>query len=46
MLYNHYLLAKAFAVLFMANSERDNLPYSHLEVIDFMIDILIETVFK
>lgn len=36
----------AFAVLFMANSERNNLPCSHLEVIDFMINTLIEIVFK
>lgn len=36
----------AFAVLFMPNVERNNLPCEHWEVIDFMIDTLIETVFQ
>lgn len=36
----------AFAILFMPNTERNNLPCEHLKVIDFMIDTLVETVFK
>lgn len=36
----------AFGILFMPNCERENLPYNHLEVVDFMIDTLIEAVFE
>lgn len=36
----------AFAILFMLNSERNQLPYNHLEVVDFMIETLVEKVFN
>ncbi|MBU3874359.1 hypothetical protein HGO97_000815 [Faecalicatena sp. AGMB00832] len=36
----------AFAILFMPNSNKEKLPYNHLEVIDFMIEVLIESVFE
>ena len=36
----------AFAILFMPNSNKEKLPYNHLEVVDFMIEVLIESVFE
>ena len=36
----------AFAILFMPNSNIEKLPYNHLEVVDFMIEVLIESVFE
>lgn len=36
----------AFAILFTPDSERDNLSCNHLEVVDFMIETLVETIFK
>lgn len=36
----------AFGIIFTPSRERSKLPYDHFEVIDFMIDTMIEAVFK